>query len=104
MDFFISHAGGARGCGYVAGGVEEHLPLALVEEEAEGGVSAESGCEEGEGEGGEEPAGADVGFGFGVGVMGPAASSRAGPWFRFRTHGAGTFERKGQVVENLTLQ
>jgi hypothetical protein len=41
--------------------MEEQLPLALVEEEAEGGVSAEGGGEEGEGEGGEEPAGADVG-------------------------------------------
>ena len=61
MDFFEGHAGVGRGGGDGAGGMEEQLPLALVEEEAEGGVSAEGGGEEGEGEGGEEPAGADVG-------------------------------------------
>jgi hypothetical protein len=36
--------------------MEEKLPLALVEEEAEGGVSAEGGEQDGEDEGGEEPA------------------------------------------------
>jgi hypothetical protein len=40
--------------------MEEHLPLALVEEEAQGGISTEGGGEEGEGKSGEEPASADV--------------------------------------------
>lgn len=39
--------------------MEKELPLALVEEEAEGAVSAEDGGEDGQEEGGEKPASAD---------------------------------------------
>ncbi len=66
-------AGGSGGGGDGVAGMEEELPLALVEEKAEGGVSADGGEDEGEGEGGDEPAGADGGRRFGERVVGDAA-------------------------------
>ena len=66
VDFFVRQAGAGRSRGDGARGMEEELPLALVEEQAEGGVSAEGGSGEGEGEGSEEPAGADIRRGFGA--------------------------------------
>jgi len=60
VNFLERQAGGAWGCGDGPRGMEEHLPLALVEEEAQGGVSTEGGGQEGKGESCEEPARADI--------------------------------------------
>lgn len=54
-----------RRAGNRAGGMEEELPLALVEEEAEGSISAKDSGGDGDEEGGDEPASADNGWGFG---------------------------------------
>jgi hypothetical protein len=56
------------GLGYGAGGVEEELPVALVEEEAEGEPRAEESGKEREGEGFGEPEGVDD-FDGGVGAL-----------------------------------
>lgn len=71
VDYLKGNAGAGRSCGDGAGGMKEELPLALVEEEAEGAVSAESGEKQGEGECAEEPARADDHrFGFGLRMPG----------------------------------
>lgn len=48
------------GSGGLAAGVEDELPLAQVEEDAEGDVAAEEGHAEDDGDGFDEPAGVDI--------------------------------------------
>jgi len=57
--------GGGRGADG-ARGMVEHLPLALVKEQAQDSVGAEGGGRQGESEGGEKPAAADGGGRHGV--------------------------------------
>jgi hypothetical protein len=54
-----SEAHGGWGRGESAGGMEEQLPLSLIEEQAERAVAADSGGAESRGESGEQPASAD---------------------------------------------
>ncbi len=58
-DEFVWDAGDGLWAARGAGGVEDELPLALVEEPAEGEIAAKERCEHGEGEGFDEPDGAD---------------------------------------------
>ena len=58
-DEFVGDAGDRCWAGGGAGWVQDELPLALVEEQAEGEVAAEERREDGEGDGFDEPDGAD---------------------------------------------
>ena len=60
VDELVGDAGDGGGCGRCAGWVQDELPLALVEEQAEGEVSAEESRDDGDGDGFYQPHGADV--------------------------------------------
>ncbi len=64
VDEFVGVSGDVGGRGAGAGGVEDQLPLASVEEEVQGEPGAEERDEDGEADGFEEPDGV---YGFGVG-------------------------------------
>lgn len=84
MDFGEGEAEGGGGDGDGVGGVEDELPLAAREEDADGGVGAEEGGEEDNAEGFEDPAGFDEGDHLGgrgaggVGSLGVVAWDEAG--------------------------
>jgi hypothetical protein len=69
VNLLKSHAGAGRRRRDGAAGMEEELPLSLVEEQAESAVSAEGSKDHGESESGEQPAWAD-GDRFGRGLWG----------------------------------
>ena len=64
-DIAIGKAGGGGRDGESSGGVEEHLPLALIEKEAERAVPTDGSAAEAQEKGGEQPARTDSGGWFG---------------------------------------
>jgi len=60
VDELVGDASDGGRCGRCAGWVQDELPLALVEEQAEGEVSAEESRNAGDGDGLHQPHGADV--------------------------------------------
>lgn len=63
VNFLKSDAGFGGSCGDGAGRMKEKLPLALVEEQTEGAVSAEGGEHDSDGEARKKPSRADVNAG-----------------------------------------